>query len=441
MKTLFSTLLLLSLLTACQTDFDEDKDGVKGKRDKCPTQAASTPDGCPVGARAIGGIHFYLETSASMGGYFKGQEFKDIIADLTSKIDKEIAHDKPMDIWYTAETTTRFNGNAQDFSSAIARVQIAPQKSSQLHAILKNIAAKTGKDDISLLVSDCILSFPDADIRANKEINAQNASSTLKSNVYGTFKDLKARGMGASIYAFRSGFNGTYYDYQNGKKSLSGVQRPFYVWVIGDAALLASFNQQLAEISSFRPAESMHFGGSATALKKYEVISQMRPRGVGTWMKSADGITDVDLDKGQGTVIPLAVNLAGLPPYAQKPAYLDEHLRIRAKGCAATIATQDIATADRSRVTSEPQKRALEGATHVLMLNIASMNLSDAEVEISLPAEAPTWHQAWSCMDDRNLAATCAGKTFALEHLIQGVQDAYEERADSYVDLKVALKK
>lgn len=438
-KPLLLCLSGLLLLTACRTD--TDKDGIDNKIDKCPTVAAKTKDGCPTPDRPIAAVHFYLETSASMGGYFKGQEFKNIVTDLTGKIDKQIDHSKPLDIWYTSDQTTRFNGSAQDFSSAIATVKIAPGKSSQLHNILKNIAAKNGRDDISLLVSDCILSFPDADIKANREINAQSASSTLKGNIYNTFADLKKKRTAASIYAFRSAFNGTYYDYQNTKKVLIGQQRPFYVWVIGDSSLLRKFNNQLADISSFKPAESMHFGLSGGSVGSYDIISQLRPKGSGAWMRERDGVADIELSKTSGTDIPVAVNLSSLPPYAQKIAYLNEHLQIKAEGATATITALDAKTIDKSRVTSEPQKLSLEGATHILMVHLSAMNLKDGEISISLPAEAPVWHRAWSCMDDRNLAATCANKTFALEYLIQGVQEAYEEKSANYFNINFHLSK
>jgi hypothetical protein len=45
----------------------------------------------PKKEKVLGSINFYIETSASMGGYFKREaEFKAIISDLTSKIENNI---------------------------------------------------------------------------------------------------------------------------------------------------------------------------------------------------------------------------------------------------------------------------------------------------------------------------------------------------------------
>ena len=79
----FVLLIIVSCnLFSCNSD--KDNDGVPDDKDKCPTVAAETKSGCPERGRDIRSIHFYIETSASMGGYFqKSTEFKTIISDLT----------------------------------------------------------------------------------------------------------------------------------------------------------------------------------------------------------------------------------------------------------------------------------------------------------------------------------------------------------------------
>jgi hypothetical protein len=433
-RALLIYLLSPLLLTACGPD-DPDKDSVAGTRDKCPTVAAKTKDGCPA-EKNISAVHFYLETSASMGGYYKGNAFRDVVSDLVTKIDKNI---HPVDIFYTAERTEKFNGSPQQFSSEIARVSISPQKSSQLHKIIEDIAAKNESGHISLLVSDCILSFPDADIRRDREINRNNASSTLKSNIFATFADLRKRGIGASIYAFKSPFNGTYYDYQNNKTQLNGTQRPFYVWVIGEMALLQKFNAQLRDISSFRPEKELHFGGSESAVATYDIIPQVERQG--SWMKTQGGIKDVKLKKGDGMQAALGVDLSALPAYAQEVDYLQENLQVQTTGCTATITVKKKSSVDRSKLKSQPQIEDFEKATHIFLLKVSDMPLAEATVTYRLPLRYDTWYTAWSCMDDKNLAASCAERTFGFEHLVNGVREAYEAKNNFYVDGVVKLSK
>ena len=429
-----ATLFLLTALAACGPD-DPDKDGVAGTRDKCPTVAAKTKDGCPA-ERSISSVKFYLETSASMGGYYKGSTFRDVVSDLMTKVDKNI---HPVEIFTTAERTERFSGSPQQFSSEIARVNISPQKSSQLHKIIEGIAADLDSSGIALLVSDCILSFPDADIKRDKEINRNNASSTLKSNVFSTFADLRKRGIGASIYAFKSPFNGTYYDYQNNKTQLSGTERPFYVWVMGETALLQKFNAGLRDISSFKPEKEMHFGGSESAVSSYDVIPQLEREG--SWMKTQGGIKDVDLKRGEALQAALGVDLSGLPAYAQEADYLEENMQVETEGCTAKISVRKKEDVDRSKLKSQPQIEDFEKATHIFLLKVSDMPLANATVHYKLPLRYDTWYKDWSCMDDKNLTATCAGKTFAFEHLVNGVREAYEAKNNFYVDGTVKLSK
>lgn len=434
----FVILSVFYLLESCCKPEDMDGDGVIDPKDKCPTTAAKTKDGCPV-ERKINAIHFYLETSASMGGYFKQDaEFPIIVSDLTAKIDKNI---KPISIAFIAEHKEPFKGNPQQFSSQIANTKINPQKSSQLHNIIGNITMDMDSNDIVILVSDCILSFTEAEVKSNPEINRNMAPSTLKSYIYSTFADLnKKKGIGASIYAFKSKFYGTYYDYQNKKHSLSGEQRPFYVWVIGNKELLTRFNAQLATISSFKPEKELHFGLSDKPVSEYRIISGIGHKG--DWMENSEknGIEEIGDPRKTATQFCVALNLKSLPPYAQDVAYLKEHLNIDAQGCIVTATALEKKDADISKLRSEPQKAAFDGCTHVLMVQVTDMTLKTATLNIRLPLRYDTWYTYWSCMDDRSPTG-CSGKTFALEHLITGVREAYETRNEDYINITINLEK
>jgi hypothetical protein len=435
-----AALLLLTLhIQACKPE-DSDGDGIADARDKCPAEKGLKPDGCPA-RKDIRAVRFFLETSGSMGGYFKGNaEFPAVISDLTAKIDKSV---KPIEIYFVAETTERFNGSPQALSREIANRNVTPQKSSQLHKIIAGIADRTDSSDISLLVSDCILSFTDAEIRKDPEINKNVANGTLKSDVYSTFADLnRKKGFGASMYAFRSRFNGTYYDYQNKKTELRGVPRPFYIWVIGNKELLAKFDAQLADISSFRPEQELHFGLADKAVSDFSILPTLAREGA-DWMESSEGtgIEDVGDPKKSPVQFCAGLNLSTLPPYARDVAYLQKNLKLDLKGCEATATVIPKSAADASKLRSEPQKAAFERCTHLLLVRVNSIALKNASISARLPLRYDTWFQDWSCMDDKNLAASCAGRTFALEHLVSGVRDAYETKNADYINITLTLKK
>ena len=172
----------------------------------------------------------------------------------------------------------------------------------------------------------------------------------------------------------------------------------------------------------------------------YSIISQIGRKGA--WMENGDrnGIQEIGDPGKTPTQFSIGVDLGGLPPYAQDVAYLNRNLKLEHQGCSAVCTVLDKKDADRSRLRSEPQKAALEKSTHLLMIQLNSMALKKAGITVKLPLRYDTWYTAWSCMDDRSLAGSCAGKTFALEYLITGVKEAYETKNGNYLDFTINLQ-
>jgi hypothetical protein len=434
---LFSLILICCLCISCGSD--GDKDGVPDDKDKeknTPLNAKVDFEGREIKEKQINNIHFYIETSASMAGYFKNDaEFRTILSDLVSKIDKKI---KPIDISFIADSTTKYSKSIENFMSDIATTKIADQKSSQLHNIIQKIANANGKNDISLLVSDCILSFPDADIKKNPEINKTEAPNSLKNNVFSTFSNLNVNGLATSIYAFNSKFYGTYYDYQNGKHYLNGDKRPFYIWVIGDKGILGKFNTSLSDISTFMPERSLHFGLTEEPVTTYDIIPQIERKG--KWMKDITNIKDIKITQTEPIQFCLALDLTNLPLYAKDVNYLQDNLKLDFKGCDVAYVVKTKDKADRSKLKSEQQIALFEKATHVFLITVKSMNLPKSDIQITLPLKYDTWYMDWSCMDDKNTSAI-ADKSFAFEYLINGVKEAYETKNKDYINFTITLTK
>jgi hypothetical protein len=428
--------VLLPLFYRCDSDIDTDKDGLLDTADRCPAVAGpKSNNGCPI-IPQINKIHLYLDNSASMNGYYKDlTEYKTIVSDLAVKMDKEI---KPVDISFIAHQTFPYSKSVSDFTSDLATTPMAAQKSSELQRMISDIASHCGNNDVSILVSDCILSFPDADIKADPEINRNNAASTLKNNIYSTFADLKKKGFAASIYGFRSRFFGTYYNYQNQKTKLRGTVRPFYVWVIAKKALLLRFNSQLEQISSFQPEKALHFGLVNEPVNNYTILPEMERQG--DWLQSHTGISDVELPKGQSLQVGTVLNLDGLPSYAKSIKYLQDNLILKAEGCTAAFKLKAKSDVDKSRLHSDNEIRAFEAASHVLLIKVSDMSLPEARIHFNLPLKYDTWYQNWSTMDDRSIEQQ-TGKTFALEYLIAGVKEAYTRPNTDYINFSLLLTK
>lgn len=383
-------------------------------------------------------IHFYVENSASMGGFFKGDsEFKTNISDLSVKINERI---RPISIWFIADSMVKYGKSPQQFSSDIATTSVATQKSSQIHKIIENISAKNDSNDISIFISDCILSFPDAAIKKNPEINKTEAPNALKSGIYSIFSNLNKKGFVTSVYAFTSKFYGIYYDYQNVKHDFStkGIDRPYYVWVIGSKELVSKFNSKLNEISSFKPQESLHFGSYNEAINEFDIIPQIERKG--KFVPDTKGLRDIEIVKNESIQFAVAVNLEGLPEYAKDNKYISENLLIINTGCNVTFSVKSKNEVDKSKLKSNPQIVKLEKSSHVILIKLVEMPLQEATIHVTLPLKYSTWFEDWSVPDDKKIESVGI-KTFAFNHLINGVKEAYETKNTNYMDFTITLNK
>lgn len=436
-KSFIICILFICVCLGCETE-DTDGDGINDQVDQCVTLKGKKPKGCPILPK-IGKITLYLETSASMNGYFGGSAaYKQIVADLAVKIDKEIS---PVSINLISDTIRGFPNNATAFSSHIATTKLAVDKSSQLHEIFKKIALNTKGQDVSIFISDCILSFPNKVVKTNPNINKTAANSTLKNNIYTTFMDLKNNRQAASLYAFSSQFFGTYYDYQNVKTKLTGTVRPFYVWIIAKNNILPIFDDKLIKIPNFKPEQSLHFGLMDNMVNQYHILTQLGMAGDWTLIKSDPekgdiGIEEVSSKKNNPQEFYAAVDLSALPPYAQRLDYISKNLKLNRRGCSAEVVVS--AKGNPDKLKSKKQKMFFEQATHIIKIKVKNIQLDKASLQLTLPLQYDTWYQDWSTMNDKQVK-TLGKKTFAFQYLVNGVMEAYNNNDKNFIDLKFQI--
>jgi len=429
----FLVLFVLGTIILLSCNPDTDKDGIPDDKDKCPAEYAKRPGGCQP-EQKINAVRFFIDRSGSMSGYYRGEtEFVNANDDLLAKVES-IRTVK--EIWLVSDSAVKFNGNADAFRRNVLRTQPTGTKSSRMDDIFKTIAARTDTNDISVFISDGILSHSDQEIKRNKNINKEKAKA-LGTDIFIIFNKLrKYKDFGASLYAFRSSFNGTYYSYRNDKIRLSGEQRPYYIWVLGRSSLLNTFNKELSATSTFQPLEQLHFGLDTTTVTKASFISSFER--AGSWQLNSDG-TGLD-EIGKASRFCIALDLSTLPSYARTIAYLKKQLRLDTKGCVAALQVKEKNAVDITKLRSNRQKQDVESATHLLVVDVTQMKTSTATLNIVLPAIPDTWYQSWSCEDDINLKKTCPGQTFAFHYLIDGMIQAYQANNKSHINIAISLQ-
>ncbi|GAA4402288.1 hypothetical protein GCM10023187_17220 [Nibrella viscosa] len=422
-------LLVLGLLFGCGGSDRGENSGRKARTTKDKTAPAAAP------AATLNEIHFFMETSASMNGYLKGgTEFKDVVSEVVTKANTI----KPVTVYTISEQPQLYKGNPAKFVQDLATTPLASGRSSKLHTIFEQVAKKAGNNSIAILVTDAILSFPDQEIRRNPDINRTDASSVLKNNIYDEFVRMNRQGIGATVYAYRSAYNGTYYDYQNAKQTLNGETRPFYIWVIGKQELLNDFNERMQEMLTNQPAKTLSFG-TGSALKKYDLFFSLNKKG--DWRAKNGNITELKTKGGAPAEFAVGLDLNGLPAYAQTEDYIRKNLVVTAKDASVKLANvqKKEAVTNTSRL-SEREQRLLNQSTHVLTFRVDNVFGDEANVAARLPVKFDNWPEQWSTMDDRT-ATGRQNKTFALQHLMNGVKEAYQSATNDFLQLTFKIEK
>src|SRR3954469_11651824 len=287
-------IFLLFLFAACTGNKKEEK------------KAANAPP-------HIEKVNFFLEVSGSMAGYLNGStDFVKTIPNLLVAIEHKVDSGRLKEHeYYIGDSIIPFKGNTEDFINDMSTRQPAREKSSEMQNMFKMIADKTDSNDISVFVSDCILSYSDAEVRANKEINREKAEGGLKPLITSTFDRLQQKNnMCASVFGFMSDFDGTYYTYQNERIQIKKGQaiRPYYLWVIGNRELLKQFDAQLYKLESFKPDLAMNFGVFDKPVTDYRIFFKYKK--AGAWETDSKALTDVKVSKNQSAQVAVGLDLS-----------------------------------------------------------------------------------------------------------------------------------
>lgn len=380
--------------------------------------------------KGISAIKVFLDNSESNLGYLQGAtEFKTIITNLTAEISNpKLTRKNHFNL--IADSIVPLSYTTEQFINAVANSKIAPAKCSEVYKMVEQVSANLDSFDIGLLVSDCILSY--CDTKGNPNKNRDNAESEQKTYIKSVFKKLSSKGICASVYAFKSSFNGKYFTYNNKIQYYKNQIRPFYIWVIGRKEQLTLFNTEL--LKNTHPDAQLHFGFDTEPKAKFALFFTTGKKG--TCEINRDNISEIAVKPDKPVGFVMGINLDSLPPYAQTIEYVKENLSTGFEH----LKLKDVKLRkDFELVKSNNREKVFrESNTHFLYFELEDL-ITNTPVEITLDNKTDTWYENWSTMDDLTTENNNE-KTFALIHLINGVKEAYEVKNSPFVKVKLTLK-
>lgn len=183
-------------------------------------------------------LKVYVENSGSMDAYMcSGSNLKDAVFDYISDLKK---YSTSNSLFYINSKIIPYkNGTLEAYIKDLTPQSFAKaggdRSNTDLRDIFSLIMGAHESNTISVLISDCILDIPESatDYFGNCQVHIKNVfNDALSKNPY----------LGVEIIQLESKFEGFWYCGKNSKK-LSGIKRPYYIWLIGDQRLLAKLNK------------------------------------------------------------------------------------------------------------------------------------------------------------------------------------------------------
>jgi hypothetical protein len=376
-------------------------------------------------------VNFYLETSASMIGYFKpiSSKFRTDMGMLLTMLDM----DYKLSLYTIHDATNPVtHPDAQKFIRDMAQVQIPPGRSSELNEILFTIGDSTKSNEVSFFVSDGIMSLPSDEIKKTdaRDANMRLVDEGLKADMIRTFTNLSNKKFGVVMYALKSDFQGSYFTYQNYVHdfSASPVARPYYVWCIGPKEQVRMMNARLVSYKDFDPLQSLELGIFDEVQPDVLILSRLMKEG--DWaVDDSDGISD--LTWRNPTVLTVGLNLRNLPDYAQQPTYIKQNLQLTdEKGV--NLKLRDVLTISEVQkshwrdLTPREQVTCESDISHFLVLEVDRMTLKSGSSTVELLRSEDDWVKDWSMMDDSSPEMAKKPLTWAFAKFVEGMKDGYK---------------
>ena len=379
-------------------------------------------------------VNVYIENSGSMDGYVNGNtEFKGAIRDLLvllkhyyeGKVKIHFINSQIRETYTQADLAT-FAANINTQWS----VKGEDRTSSELNNVFKMILAKTDKETVSILFSDCIYSISGK--------NAEDLLSDQKSLTKDAFLSrwrLDSLQLATTIVKMKSKFNGTYYDKDNAKTQLNGEKRPYYICVISNSDVMNDFNNKISlEKGKVEGFENKYVISTGMADNIYysvllytDNIGRFKPSRKASTKEYVHGLEDVNMtvrnrDGNGSNKLTFAVavdlkNIAAEEDYLMNPInYTLSNNNFRIKGIR-PINELEIYPTDWKRI-----KESIP--THLIVLEATSTAISD--IKVSLKKQMPQWIEQTNIIDDKDIKRNL-DKTFGIQYLIEGIAEAYQK--------------
>ena len=348
-------------------------------------------------------INIFLETSASMRGYYACPVFTGA---SSIRIPDYGGQEKINCYLYDNNLSNRMS--YATFSEQLSRNQIKTGESSMFNQMFKRIIELTPKNTLSFFITDAIIAAENSAIIDESSAGLMRIYQNILYNLQDTIREAKKNNpdFAISVYRFIGTFNGIYYDSNNGRHILTNVQRPFFVFVFGDKRITDDFKRKVNagnELQNFKPTQQIHFnGGGAPSFN---------------FTSNQIGTDDRKVQKGiinTGDPVLLRVALWNFPDYILNSEYLNDYCQVK-NGFGLPLSKESVG--DRNFNLRFP------------IADLSSTNKVTVTIDMT---HLPEWCSEFSTRDDKSITtkvknqpvvcAECLSQTFYIEDFMQAIR-------------------
>ena len=387
----------------------------------------------PVHIQPIQDINVYLENSGSMDGYVKGNTGfeQSIYAYLT-----ELQIGKLVDTLNLNYINSQVIPLGHDVEKFIHNIEPADFRkhggnldTSDIAIVLDSILKRHSENDISIFVSDCIVS-PGSKFAASPQ-SLNNYLLEQRTKIKKSFVQSLERSKGnlsVVICQLTSSFDGKFYNKVDYPKYYKG-NRPFYIWIIGSTSHI----KQILDKVSLEPLK----GNGANLDNVYTLVSSSKDIEYSVLLTPRLGRFNLDRanpktticdvrkeNKGQQKgmfMFSVGANLNQLP--------LDKKYLI-------DIANYEISNKDYTLSVKEQKT-----GHYPYIFNLSSKIASRGKISITLKNQFSQWvEERTDLLGDDLVKDNATDKTYGLKYLIEGVYEAFKTRQGNYAEFKITIK-
>lgn len=292
--------------------------------------------------------------------------------------------------------------------------------STDVYELLSSVVEQTKKNEISVLISDFILSPGGQDASKYFEDNKLSICGIVKHDF--PSKDLNS----VAVFQMNSKFTGQYWYYNDSLKRELGINidavRPYYIWVIGKSELVKEFTHEKFTKSDnlfnsyFVSTPYNSFNYSFVPSGKYDPLN----------LKDKHSVKGAYKEKNpKGEVFDFRVNL-DLSKVALDSLYICDPSNYEIEG-----------DTNYKLLNVKPSK--VKDFTHQMHIEYQSKDrIKPVTLKVKLHNKFPDWVKS---ADGSKAWPTEKGKTYGLKSIIEGLYDGMTANGKNYFEITLNINK